>query len=53
MGAGRDRLHGSVEVDETYVGGIEYGVRGRGTGTKIIAVMPSKHCRQRGLAVSE
>ena len=36
---GRDRLHGSVEVDETYVGGIENGVRGRGTETKFIVVI--------------
>lgn len=35
----RDRLHGSVEVDETYVGGIEHGVRGRGTDTKFIVVI--------------
>jgi transposase-like protein len=33
---GRDRLHGSVEVDETYVGGAEEGVRGRETNTKFI-----------------
>jgi transposase-like protein len=36
---GRDRLHGSVEVDETYVGGIEHGVRGRGTERKFIVVI--------------
>jgi hypothetical protein len=36
---GGDRLHGSVEVDETYVGGIEHGVRGRGTDTKFIVVI--------------
>jgi hypothetical protein len=36
---GRDRLHGSVEVDETYVGGIEHGVRGRGTESKFIVVI--------------
>jgi transposase-like protein len=36
---GRDRLHGSVEVDETYIGGIEHGVRGRGTDTKFIVVI--------------
>ncbi len=36
---GRDRLHGSVEVDESYVGGIEQGVRGRGTETKFIVVI--------------
>ncbi len=27
---GRDRLGGTVEVDETYVGGLEHCVRGRG-----------------------
>ena len=33
---GRDRLRGAVEVDETYVGGAEEGVRGRETNTKFI-----------------
>ena len=33
---GRDRLRGAVEVDESYVGGIEQGVRGRGTNKKFI-----------------
>ena len=36
---GRDHLHGTVEVDESYVGGIEQGVRGRGTETKFIVVI--------------
>ncbi len=36
---GRDRLHGSVEVDETYVGGMEQGVRGRGAETKFIVAI--------------
>ena len=36
---GRDGLRGSVEVDEAYVGGIEQGVRGRGTNTKFIVVI--------------
>jgi transposase-like protein len=36
---GRDRLHGSVEVDETYVGGVEHGVRGRGTQSQFIVVI--------------
>jgi transposase-like protein len=36
---GRDRLHGTVEVDETYVGGIEHGVRGRGTDSKFIVMI--------------
>lgn len=36
---GRDRLSGTVEVDESYVGGLEEGVRGRQTEKKsIIAV---------------
>ena len=33
---GRDRLRGTVEVDETYVGGEEEGVRGRETYTKTL-----------------
>ena len=36
---GRDRLHGRVEVDETYVGGIEEGVRGRQTETKALVAV--------------
>ena len=32
----RDRLHGHVEVDESYVGGHETGVRGRQTNRKAI-----------------
>ena len=36
---GRDRLRGSVEVDEAYVGGIEQGMRGRGTNTKFIVAI--------------
>lgn len=37
---GRERLHGSVEVDETYVGGEETGgKRGRGAGKKEIVVI--------------
>lgn len=36
---GRDRLHGAVEVDETYVGGVESGVDGRQTHDKSIVVV--------------
>ena len=37
---GRERLHGSVEVDETYVGGAASGgKRGRGTASKEIVVI--------------
>lgn len=35
----RDRLRGLVEVDETYVGGVEKGVHGRRTKTKSIVVI--------------
>lgn len=36
---GRDRLSGRVEVDETYVGGVEPGVHGRQTLTKAIVAV--------------
>lgn len=36
---GRDRLHGSVEVDEAYVGGVEEGVAGRQTYDKSLVVI--------------
>jgi hypothetical protein len=36
---GRERLQGTVEVDETYVGGIEQGTRGRGTERKLIVAI--------------
>jgi len=36
---GRDRLQGRVEVDETYVGGAEEGVRGRQTVTKALVAI--------------
>lgn len=45
---GRDRLHGPVEVDETYVGGHEEGVHGRETATKSIVVIVAEE-RGRGL----
>jgi transposase-like protein len=36
---GSDRLQGTAEVDETYVGGIEQGTRGRGTERKFIVAI--------------
>ncbi len=37
---GRDRLAGTVEVDETYIGGDEPGLRGgRATGKKVLTVI--------------
>ena len=38
----RDRLSGRVEVDETYVGGEEEGVRGRGTCTKSLVAVAAE-----------
>ena len=40
--SGRDRLTGSVEVDETYVGGLEEGMRGRQTETKALVVIAAQ-----------
>lgn len=39
---GRDRLSGTIEVDETYVGGLEEGVRGRQTEKKSIIVVAAQ-----------
>lgn len=39
---GRDRLHGTVEVDETYVGGPESGVHGRQLEDKSIVVLAAE-----------
>ena len=36
---GRDLLIGRVEVDETYPGGLEEGMRGRGTETKTLIIL--------------
>jgi len=36
---GQDGLRGSVEVDETYAGGIEQGIRGRGTNRKFMVAI--------------
>lgn len=39
---GRDRLSGTVEVDETYIGGLEAGTRGRGTAAKALIVIAAQ-----------
>jgi transposase-like protein len=39
---GRERLIGFVEVDETYVGGSEEGVRGRETETKALVAIAAE-----------
>ncbi len=39
---GRDRLSGRVEVDETYLGGLEEGVRGRQTESKAVIVVAAE-----------
>lgn len=39
---GRDRLAGTVEVDETYLGGVERGVRGRQTEKKALIVVAAQ-----------
>lgn len=36
---GRDRLSGTVEVDETYIGGEKQGKRGRGAAGKVLVVV--------------
>ena len=45
---GRDRLSGRVEVDETYVGSLEEGVRGRQTETKALVAIA---CEEDGRGV--
>lgn len=39
---GRERLVGTVEVDETFLGGLEEGVRGRGTEKKALIVVAAQ-----------
>ena len=36
---GRERLNGRIEIDETYVGGLEEGVRGRQTDSKALVAI--------------
>jgi transposase-like protein len=39
---GRDKLSGRVEVDETFVGGLEEGVRGRGSEKKALIIIAAE-----------
>ena len=39
---GRDRLAGTVEVDETHLGGVEKGIRGRQTAKKALIVVAAQ-----------
>jgi len=43
---GRDRLSGRIEVDETYLGGLEEGVRGRQTFKKALIAVAAQENRQ-------
>ena len=45
---GAKRLSGQVEVDETYIGGLEEGVHGRQTDTKALVIIA---CEERGRGV--
>lgn len=46
---GRDRLSGKVEVDETYLGGLEEGVRGRQTEKKALIVIAAQEVGEKGI----
>jgi transposase-like protein len=46
---GRDRLSGKVEVDETYLGGLEEGVRGRQTEKKVLIVIAAQEVGEKGI----
>jgi hypothetical protein len=51
--AGRERLTGEVEVDESYFGGEEPGLRGgRQKGKKVLVGIAVERTQPRGLAVA-
>lgn len=39
---GRDRLSGVIEIDETYIGGLEEGLKGRGAVSKALVVVATE-----------
>jgi hypothetical protein len=39
---GRDKLSGTVEIDETYIGGLEEGLRGRGAVSKALVAIAAQ-----------
>ena len=47
VGAGRDRLRGTVEADETYIGGDKPGKRGRAAEGKSLALVAAREDRRR------
>ena len=46
---GRDRLSGKIEVDETYLGSVEKGVRGRQTAKKALIAVAAQEVGKRGV----
>lgn len=46
---GRDRLDGTVEIDETYVGGEKPGKRGRGASGKVLVVVAVQDKGEQGI----
>lgn len=44
---GREQLTGDIEVDETYIGGLEEGLRGRGAGNKTLVIIAAQMVEKR------
>lgn len=49
---GRDRLNGTVEVDETYIGGRKTGKRGRGAAGKVLVGVAVEDKKDKGIAIA-